>query len=192
MLHSLKNTMRSSPPFTSFSPFGYGNRTSCRLFNNSPITPVAVYPDAFKETNNFRKQRKIRRIPLNDFFKKKYIYNISTSFFSKNEVGNKVNGKIYIGSSSVDLGRRFSEYFRDSYFQKDNMTIYKAILKYGHSNFSFDILEECDPSIVRKREQYHLDLFKPEYNLSPIAEYPSGHRHSEDVRQKISDANRRR
>jgi hypothetical protein len=46
MVHALKNSIRSFPSFTSFSPFGYGNRTSCRLFNNSPITPVAVYPDA--------------------------------------------------------------------------------------------------------------------------------------------------
>ena len=39
---------------------------------------------------------------------------------------NKENGKTYIGSS-VDLARRFSEYFRASALKKDSMAINKAL-----------------------------------------------------------------
>ncbi len=40
------------------------------------------------------------------------------------------------------------------------MYIYKAILKHGHSNFSLEILEYCEPSKVLEREQYYIDLLK--------------------------------
>jgi group I intron endonuclease len=99
---------------------------------------------------------------------------------------NKVNGKSYIGSS-VDLGRRFSEYFRASQLKKDNKVINKALLKYGYSNFSFETLEHCDPSVVIQKEQYYIDLFKPEYNVSPTAGSTLGYRHSESIKAKIRE-----
>lgn len=45
------------------------------------------------------------------------------------------------------------------------MLINKALLKYGYSGFMLDILEFCDKDEVIVREQYYLDLFKPEYNV---------------------------
>lgn len=41
------------------------------------------------------------------------------------------------------------------------MYIYKAILKHGHSNFSLEILEYCEPADVLEREQYYINLLKP-------------------------------
>ena len=49
------------------------------------------------------------------------------------------------------------------------MLIYKAILKYGHSNFSFEILEYCEAEQCEAREQEYINRLKPEYNLSPTA-----------------------
>nr|AMX22251.1 GIY-YIG endonuclease [Cryphonectria parasitica] len=51
---------------------------------------------------------------------------------------NKVNGKIYIGSS-VDLSKRLRNYFNVSYLSdlKDIMIIYKALLAHGFDNFKF-------------------------------------------------------
>jgi group I intron endonuclease len=104
---------------------------------------------------------------------------------------NKVNGKTYIGSS-VDLGRRFSEYFRDSYLKKkDNMAIYKAINKYGHSNFSLEIFEYCERGKVRAREQYYLNNLPPEYNILPIAGSSLGCHRSEETKAKIGEASRK-
>ena len=65
---------------------------------------------------------------------------------------NKVNGKSYVGSS-VNLGIRFKDYYDFSHLSKNNMTICKALLKYGYSNFSLEILEYCDRDKVINREQ---------------------------------------
>ena len=63
------------------------------------------------------------------------------------------------------------------------MIIYKALLKYGCSNFSLEILEYCEPSKCIVREQYYLDLLKPEYNISLTAGAPmTGRNHSEETK----------
>jgi len=53
-------------------------------------------------------------------------------------------------------------------------------LKHGYSNFSVEILEHCMRSEVRKREQYYLDLVKPEYNILKLVDSFIGHKHPED------------
>ena len=99
---------------------------------------------------------------------------------------NKVNNKSYIGSS-VSLSRRLIQYYGkrlETY--KYISLIYQAILKYGHSKFRLEILEYSDPSVVLKREQYYLDLFKPEYNLRPTAGSPLGYKHTLESRKARS------
>jgi len=61
--------------------------------------------------------------------------------------------KIYIGSS-LNIGRRLYGYFSKYMLKKKNktMVICRAILKYGHSNFSFGILEYCDQTNRIERE----------------------------------------
>lgn len=67
------------------------------------------------------------------------------------------------------------------------MIIYKSLLKNGYSNFSLTILEYCDKKDLIKREQYYIDLLKPEYNICLIAGAPmAGRRHSVDTLAKIS------
>jgi group I intron endonuclease len=67
------------------------------------------------------------------------------------------------------------------------MIIYKALLKYGCSNFSLEILEYCEPSKCIEREQYNLDLLKPEYNISLTARAPmTGRNHSEETKLLMS------
>jgi len=104
---------------------------------------------------------------------------------------NKVNDKCYVGSS-VDLGKRFIKYFSRSYITdlKNVMLIYKAILAHGYSNFSLEILEysEPDKNIILEREQYYLDLLKPEYNILSTAGSSLGHKHSKETRDKIRAA----
>ena len=47
--------------------------------------------------------------------------------------------------------------------------IYRALLKNGYSNFSLEILEYCSPENVILREQYYMDLLKPDYNILKTA-----------------------
>ena len=49
------------------------------------------------------------------------------------------------------------------------MVINKALLKYGFSNFKLEILEYCDLDNVIEREQYYINLLKPEYNILDTA-----------------------
>lgn len=49
------------------------------------------------------------------------------------------------------------------------MIIYKALLAHGFDSFKLEILEYCDSSELIKREQYYIDLFKPEYNILKVA-----------------------
>lgn len=45
------------------------------------------------------------------------------------------------------------------------MAIKLALLKYGYSNFSLDILEFCEISNPRVREIYYFDLLYPKDNI---------------------------
>lgn len=94
---------------------------------------------------------------------------------------NNINGKSYIGSSN-SLTKRFNDYYspiRISLARGGVSLIYRSILKHGHCNFSLEILEYLDLSniidkyqkrkVILEREQYYLDLLKPEYNILKIA-----------------------
>jgi hypothetical protein len=70
------------------------------------------------------------------------------------------------------------------------MAICRALLKYGHSNFSEKILEYCveDKDIILSKEQYYLDQLKPEYNTLKTAGSPLGFKLSEKTKAQMSEA----
>lgn len=100
---------------------------------------------------------------------------------------NKVNGKTYIGSSA-NLGKRLSNYYNLSYISSGNMSINKALIKYGYSSFALEILEYCDRKDILVREQYYLDLCKPEYNILKVAGSNLGYIHSENTLAKMKES----
>jgi group I intron endonuclease len=65
------------------------------------------------------------------------------------------------------------------------MLINRALFKYGYSTFSLEILEYCDPKDCIKREQYYIDLYKPEYNIYKTAGSPYGYKHTEEALVKL-------
>ena len=104
--------------------------------------------------------------------------------YNKNKSGvyrwvNLLTGKSYIGCS-VNLRNRFYDYYNLSHLEKrkKNSIIYSSLLKNGHSNFKLEILEYCDKSIVREKENYYINLLKPEYNILNNAGL--GYTHSEE------------
>ncbi len=99
---------------------------------------------------------------------------------------NKITGKSYVGSS-VNLGKRFINYYNYNHLSdpKCNMLIYKALLKYGYSNFKLEILEYCDRANVLDREDYYLKLVKPEYNILEKAGSSFGYKHTEETKDKM-------
>jgi group I intron endonuclease len=98
---------------------------------------------------------------------------------------NIANKKTYVGSAR-NLRTRFYVYYSASRLASSNMIIYKAILKYGYSNFILEILEYCEPDNVVGREQYYLDLLKPEYNILSTAGSSFGYKHTKEALEKMS------
>jgi group I intron endonuclease len=83
---------------------------------------------------------------------------------------NKINGKSYVGSS-MSLSKTFSIYYSLGSLKREvkgSIIIYRALLKYGYSNFSLHTLEYCEKDVLIEREQYYMDLIKPEYNIKVV------------------------
>ena len=140
------------------------------IYNCYSILPVAIYSSAEYE--------KTVKTAIKNNINKSGIYRWK----------NLVNGKSYVGSS-VNLSRRFKSYYNRNYLSLSSaktMLICKALLKYGHDNFSLEILEYCDKSVILTREQYYLDTLQPEYNLLNLAGSTKGYKHSEETRLKLS------
>lgn len=100
---------------------------------------------------------------------------------------NTLTGDSYVGSS-VDLSPRVRKYFNFNYLKnhKNKMIICNALLKYGYSNFSFEIIEYCDKKDVISREQYYLDTLAPKYNILKTAGNLYGHKHSLETKELMS------
>lgn len=99
---------------------------------------------------------------------------------------NKQNGNTYIGSS-VNISVRMYTYYSLRSLAKSNRPIDRALLKYGFSSFSLEILEYCDKDNVLKREQYYMDLVKPQYNIVETAGSTLGYKHTSESLAKMRD-----
>jgi group I intron endonuclease len=97
---------------------------------------------------------------------------------------NKVTKQIYIGLST-DLSKRFKNYFSLSYLKsKANSIINSALIKYKYSNFSLTILEYCDKSDLKIREQFYIDKLNPQYNILKGAGNSLNSKHLENTKTK--------
>jgi len=111
------------------------------------------------------------------------------------------SGKRYIGSA-FDLSNRIKQYFSIYHLERDSsMYICNALKFHGYSSFSLMILEYIDvkditkpeaKKIILKREQYYLDLLSPHYNILKLAGSSLGHKHSEETKSLISQAQKGR
>lgn len=148
----------------------FKNNMNCIKFysTSSEVNSAKFYEDAFS----------MRKIIIKDNKNKSGIYKWT----------NKITNDIYIGQS-IDLSKRFIKYFNLSYLKnRETLVISRALIKYGYSNFSLDILEYCDLANLTEREQYYMDKLNPRYNTLKIAGSSSGHKLSEETKAKISKA----
>ena len=99
-----------------------------------------------------------------------------------------ISNKSYIGSST-NITKRLRRYYNINYLNskiiKDNSLIYRALLNQGYSNFNLEILEYCNLESLINREQYYIDLLKPEYNICKRAGSMLGFKHSVKTRLKF-------
>ena len=83
------------------------------------------------------------------------------------KITNLINNKVYIGQTSQTPSARWSDHKKNFNSLQDNMAIHKAMLKYGEKNFSFELIEECENSLLSEREQYWIqkyNTYKNGYN----------------------------
>lgn len=133
------------------------------------LKPVKIYSDAYSMKSLIYSENK----------NKSGIYRIT----------NKINNKSYIGSS-INLTKRFYKYFNLSYIStvKNDLTISRALIKYGYSKFSLEILEYCSVDVLLDKEQYYFDICKPDYNIEPKAGSSIGAIRTEETKNKISQS----
>ena len=84
------------------------------------------------------------------------------------KITNKINNKSYIGQS-IDIQRRFRSHHTEPFnpnSQQYNSIFYKAIRKYGISNFIFEIIEECLPEQLNEQEQFWITYYNTNINES--------------------------
>ena len=144
------------------------NRSLSRGLPKLIIIPVKSYNNASKDKDLIFKDNK----------NKSGIYKFT----------NKLTKDIYIGQS-IDLAKRFIKYFNLSYLKsRDTLVISRALIKYGYSNFSLEILEYCEIANLTEREQFYIDRLNPNYNTLKIAGSSSGYKHSEETKNKISQS----
>lgn len=82
------------------------------------------------------------------------------------KITNQLNGHSYIGQSIYIEGRWNQEKRRafnenSSEYEK---TLSQAFRKYGIENFTFEILEECEPSELDNKEIYYISLYDTYFN----------------------------
>lgn len=71
------------------------------------------------------------------------------------KITNKVNNKCYIGQSKDIIKRWKTEYK----WHKLNNHLHSAFNKYGLENFDFEIIEECEPSLLNEREKFWINVY---------------------------------
>jgi group I intron endonuclease len=109
---------------------------------------------------------------------------------------NKINGRIYVGSS-INIHRRKLRHFR--YLKNgghENIHLQNAYNKYGKDAFEFVILKTTDANSRLLVEQMYLDKYKAtemSYNICHIAKSPAaiGRVKTDSHRKKISDSIRK-
>lgn len=99
---------------------------------------------------------------------------------------NNLNGNTYVGSA-VNLEIRLRSYYNIKELKRNSRPIKDALLKYGHSNFTLEILESCPIISLTEREQFYMDLLIPEYNILKNAYSLLGYKHSQETILKLKE-----
>ncbi len=107
---------------------------------------------------------------------------------------NKINNKIYIGSS-INIQERI--YNHKTHLNKNihcNKYLQSSYNKYGKDNFEFDILDLCSPDIMHSIEKYWINITNScnknfGYNLCPNPTKGTlGYKYTEQQKENIKNS----
>ena len=104
------------------------------------------------------------------------------------QIINKKNYHMYIGSA-VYFKKRWHEHKKSlNKGTHHSIPLQRAWNKYGEDSFEFFEIELVDKKSLILREQFYLDLWKPEYNVCKVAGSQLGLKRSNETKEKISIA----
>ena len=107
----------------------------------------------------------------------------------------KINGKAYVGKTSISMEKRFSQHIKSADRNKGKKSTHfeNAILKYGIEDFSSEILEDkLSGDEANVREKYwieYYDTFNNGYNQTKGGEGASGYKQTSEHKEKIRQKN---
>ncbi len=105
-------------------------------------------------------------------------------------IRNKINGRIYIGSS-VNIERRWAVHRHDLFASKHHSGILqRSWNKHGTDAFIFEVLVVLPRSSLLEFEQAFIDRLKPSMNISPTVNSSLGIKRSAETKMKLSLAKR--
>ena len=104
------------------------------------------------------------------------------------KITNLINGKVYIGQSK-DIYNRYHRHHKYEYKneQRSDFHLYQAFKKYGLDNFSIDVVELCDESLLDEREIYwikYYDSFNTGYNMTEGGQFFSPKMYDPETEKK--------
>jgi group I intron endonuclease len=128
-------------------------------------------------------------------------------------IDNLENGKFYIGQTIQTILKRWNDHVSDTVNLSDDMVIHKAMRKYGIQMFTIEPIHTIEAETKTELKERLNDLeiqviaeLKPEYNMAKgglghtgvivrrfgAENHFYGKKHSEEARQKISEAHKGR
>ena len=117
-----------------------------------------------------------------------YRFGIDVSKCGIYKITNVINGNTYIGSA-VNLHRRMRDHRRALVCNRHrNAHLQSSWNKYGADSFTFEVVENCEKELAVEREQFYMDLLKPKYNIAPVAGNSLGVKHTDESKQRMSEA----
>jgi len=103
-------------------------------------------------------------------------------------IKNKINDKVYIGSSVNIPIRKYSHFYQLRNNRHHNNHLQRFYNIHGKENFVFEILKECREEDLLSWEQHYLDLYKDKFNQCEFAGHTLNRIFSEETKRKISNA----
>ena len=102
------------------------------------------------------------------------------------KITNLISNKSYVGSS-VDIICRWYQHKTTLKNNKHHsIKLQRAYNKYGVENFKYEIIEECEVTVLFIQEQYYIDFFNcydDGYNILPVAGSNLGMKHSDETKE---------
>lgn len=106
------------------------------------------------------------------------------------KITNNLNHHFYIGQS-IHIQKRWKEHQKSFKENKRKTVLQKAFHKYGFENFSFEVIEECEPDKLNEREMFYIAALEPEYNMNIGGTGNKGYKVPDETKNLLSKLGRK-